>query len=37
MLMSVEVGRSFIGEISDMQVAFDRPLNDSDPWVVCIY
>lgn len=36
MLMSVEVGRSFIGDISDMQVAFDKPLNDSDARVECI-
>ena len=31
MLMSVELGRSFIGDMSDMQVAFDKPLNDSEP------
>ena len=34
---SVEVGRSFFGDISDMQVVFDKPLNDSKPWVECIY
>lgn len=34
---SVEVGRSFFGDISDMQDVFDKPLNDSKPWMECIY